>query len=261
MVLYMYFSSRLKSIIKTTPIILLVISFTTNARNNFIINPYGNNNQEIHIEYSKPIRLLTLIKDAEKSRKTKSTNSIYWLGSSLSKIIQPKKKQYLVKTLKQLSIENKKNKSLSISFFNNSEWIENNIHNTRIITPIDIDIVRLNKNKNPLLNSGYKLTLANTPKNILILGAINKPQTLRWHSRKSASYYLKKITLINDANKSNVIVIQPNGIKKTHPIAYWNNQHINISPGSIIYVNYKSLLQDYSILNNIFSSILINRAL
>ncbi|MCD9464085.1 hypothetical protein CJF25_14010 [Photobacterium phosphoreum] len=261
---YFYNLSRLKTIkyiINITPYVLLIISFTTNANNNFIISPQGNNSQKINIEYSEPIRLLTLIKDAKEIRQAKKTSSTYWLGSSLSKLIQPQKKQALIKNLKQLSIKHERSQPLSISFSNNAQWVEKNIHNTRIITPIDIDKVRLNKNHNPLLKGGYKLTLANRPNNILILGAINKPQKLLWYPRKSASYYLQKIALIDDADKSNVIVIQPDGIKTNHPIAYWNNQHINISPGSIIYVNYKSLLHDYSILNNMLSSILINRTL
>lgn len=71
---YFYTLSRLKTIkyiLNITPYVLLIISFTTNANNNFIISPQGNNSQKINIEYSEPIRLLTLIKDAKEIRQAK----------------------------------------------------------------------------------------------------------------------------------------------------------------------------------------------
>ncbi|WP_297481067.1 capsule biosynthesis GfcC family protein [uncultured Photobacterium sp.] len=223
------------------------------------LNANGSSATAVTLHYTDPVRLAQVVSDSLKQRTM--TDIPFWLGSSLSSPTEPKNKQALITQLTQLSQQYRDDTVVSDSFANTGQWLQQHIHHQRLPVSIDIDKVRLNKADNPLLNGNYLLQLANRPTSVIVIGAIEKPQTIKWQPRMSAKEYLAQVTPLSIAANSEVTVIQPDGVMQQHSIAYWNNHHNDIAPGAIIYLGYHSLFDDYSDLNHAISSMLINRTL
>ena len=237
----------------------LLMTMPSMAQSVIILNANGSSAAAVTLRYAEPVRLAQVVSDSLKQRTL--TEPPYWLGSSLSITTEPKTKQALITQLTQLSQQHRDDAVISGSFANTAQWIQQHIHHQRLPVSIDIDKVRLNKTDNPLLNGNYQLQLANRPTSVVIIGAIEKPQTMKWQPRMAAKEYLAQVTPLTIAANSKVTVIQPDGVIQQHPIAYWNNNHNDIAPGAIIYLGYDALFHDYSGLNQAISSMLINRTL
>ena len=238
----------------------LFVSIPTMAQQSqIILKANGNSTAAVSLHYAEPVRLAQVVSDSLKQRTT--TETPYWLGSSLSTITEPANKSILIKQLTKLSQQHRDDVAVSQSFSNTAQWLQQQIKTQRLPVTIDIDKVRLNKADNPLLKGSYQLTLTDRPTSIMVIGAIEKLQRLDWQPRMAAKEYLAQVMPIDIAANSTVTVIQPDGVIQQHPIAYWNNNHHDIAPGAIIYLGYQSLFHDYSKLNHDISSMLINRTL
>ncbi|PTB31245.1 capsule biosynthesis GfcC family protein [Photobacterium phosphoreum] len=237
----------------------LLVSMPTTAQSLITLNANGHSAAAVSLQYAEPVRLAHVISDSLKQRTM--TETPYWLGSSLSTTTEPQTKSVLIKQLTQLSQQHRDDASASESFANTAQWLQQHIKTQRLPVTIDIDKARLNKKDNPLLSGNYQLLLANRPTSVTIIGAIEKPLSIKWQPRIAAKDYLDHVMPIDIAANSTVTVIQPDGVMQQHPIAYWNNNHNDIAPGAIIYLGYQSLFHDYSDLNHAISSMLINRTL
>lgn len=237
----------------------LLISTPTLAQSTITLNANGHSAASVSLQYAEPVRLAQVVSDSLKQRTL--SGAPYWLGSSLSTTTEPETKPALITQLTQLSQQHRDDAPVSRSFANTAQWLQQHIHSQRLPVNVDIDKVRLNKADNPLLNGNYQLQLANRPTSIMIIGAIEKPLSVKWQPRMAAKEYLAQVTPITIAANSEVTVIQPDGVIQQHPIAYWNNNHNDIAPGAIIYLGYQSVFHDYSELNHAISSMLTNRTL
>lgn len=237
----------------------LFISLPAMAQSMITLHANGSSNTAVTLHYAEPVRLAQVVSDSLKQRT--STATPYWLGSSLRSTHEPETKQALISQLTLLSQQHSDDATVSDSFTNTAQWLQQHIKTERLPVAIDIDKVRLKKIDNPLLKGNYQLTLAARPTSIIIIGAIEKPQQLEWQPRMAAKNYLDQVTPIDIAANSYVTVIQPDGVIQKHPIAYWNNNHNDIAPGAIIYLGYQSVFHDYRDLNHDISSMLINRTL
>lgn len=237
----------------------LFISIPSFAQSIITLYANGTSAAAVTLHYAEPVRLAQVVSDSLKQRTVSETS--YWLGSSLSTATEPKTKQALITQLTQLSQQHRDDVLVSDSFANTAQWLQQHIYHQRLPVNIDIDKVRLNKADNPLLNGNYQLQLANRPTSVIVIGAIEKPQTITWQPRMAAKEYLTQVTPLTIAANSEVTVIQPDGVIQQHPIAYWNNNHKDIAPGAIIFIGYQSLFHNYSELNHAISSMLTNRTL
>lgn len=104
----------------------------------------------------------------------------------------------------------------------------------RIPGTIDPDITRITPNTNPVLKGNWHLQLPTRPTHVMVLGSVSQPGRYPWHERLSAKSYLKQAAP-EAWHDSKIWVISPSGERAQHPIAYWNGQHRDILPGSVIY--------------------------
>lgn len=220
--------------------------------------------------YLEPARLSQVISDSIATQLTDNSrgqrnpfraDNIFWLGSTLSSASKPESKTNVLKLIDQLVDKEPTSFALKASLRANERWISDNIIYTRQFIPLDFDGIRLNKKLNPLLSGEYHLYLANRPKNVLIIGATQKPTVVRWQPRLSAKQYLDKTALIDNHQKDYTAVIQPDGTVEQHPVAYWNQNHMDIAPGATIFIGYGDLPRDYMSLNQEMINLLRNKVL
>ncbi|KJG07206.1 hypothetical protein UB33_05875 [Photobacterium angustum] len=251
----MYLPNLRYKVCRFIAFIFLALNVTCTYANTTVLIP-----PTTELKYSEPVRLAQAVEDAIKSHQIPNS-PIYWLGSSLLDISTPVNKSAVIDKLNILAQSENSEPFLSKSFSNNAEWIEKNITFKKVITPLDFDTIRISQPDNPLLDGKYQIILSQRTNDILIFGAIEKPLSVKWKARTSASQYLVNANVLSSADKSYVTVIQPDGHVEKHPIAYWNSNHHDIAPGATIFIGYQTLFSNYSDLNNDIISMLINRTL
>lgn len=227
------------------------------------------------LSYSEPVRLSQVISD-NIATQLKSTyelkydggqsnsfraDSIFWFGSTLSSASEPQNKSSVLTLIDQLVDKEPTSFALKASLRANERWINDNILYTKQFIPLDYDAIRLNKKLNPLLSGEYHLYLAIRPNDVLVIGATQKPTTLRWQPRLSAKQYLDNTALIDSHQKDYAVVIQPDGTVEQHPITYWNRDHRDVAPGATIFIGYGDLPSDYKLLNQEMINLLRNKVL
>lgn len=222
------------------------------------------------LDYLKPVRLSQVIGDNIETQLTDNSlnqsnrlraDNIFWLGSTLSSASEPENKSTVLKLIDQLVDQEPTSFAVKVSLRANERWIKENIFYTKQFIPLDFDAIRLNKTLNPLLSGKYHLYLANRPTDVLVIGATQKPTAIRWQPRLSAKQYLANTALIDSHQKDFVVVIQPDGTIEKHPIAYWNQDHMNVAPGATIFIGYGDLPSDYLSLNQEMINLLRNKVL
>ncbi|OOF19767.1 hypothetical protein BZJ17_14905 [Salinivibrio sp. IB574] len=163
-----------------------------------------------------------------------SLDNIYWPAAGLYQSVwsENTKREALKPVARQVRVQKGELKQQWLALY--SALLNLSI-GKRIDINIDPDYVRLSKETNPKLDGQWHIQLPTRPKQVLLLGAIDKPGFYPWRVRTSAATYLK------DAadqlhGQSYAWVVKPSGHAEKHPIAYWNKQHSDILPGSVIYL-------------------------
>lgn len=105
----------------------------------------------------------------------------------------------------------------------------------RIPQQFDWDIVALSPAQNRQLIADDIFYVPRRPDDIKIVGAI-KAHSVPFVAGKTVADYARAFTLLPDANKSEVWIIFPDTHIEKVGVAYWNQQHTYIAPGSYIYV-------------------------
>lgn len=106
----------------------------------------------------------------------------------------------------------------------------------RLFTSLDPDIVRLYAAANRTLAGKYDLYPAHRPDTILLLGAVDGAGAIPWQPGYSVRQYLAHHAALAGADKSYATVIAPDGSAEQVPIAYWNQRHVEVMPGSILWL-------------------------
>ncbi len=113
----------------------------------------------------------------------------------------------------------------------------------RVSVQIDYDLARISKAHNPQFDDGYYvLSLHERKESLEITGAVNNTVKAKHLPHTDVSEYLNSANISSLANKDIVIIIQADGRIIEAPTAYWNRQHQEVMPGSIIYVPFKESL-------------------
>lgn len=109
----------------------------------------------------------------------------------------------------------------------------------RALINLDLDAVRLDKTRNPLLSGNYILQLCNRPAHITLVGLVTQ-ESFIVHSNYSIQNYLRNKKRLSAADNSYVWVIEPNGHAFKTGYAYWNDEHAKIKPGSLVFMGFNS---------------------
>ncbi len=131
----------------------------------------------------------------------------------------------------------------------------------RQFTSLDPDVVRLRPQDNRALQGSYDLYTLAQPTQIWVLGALSNPGTQSWQPGRSVRDYLSAHSGLSGAERNVATVIAPSGRTQQVPIAYWNHRHVEVEPGSIIWLGFSSwsLPWGQSDLNERMLSVLTHR--
>lgn len=110
----------------------------------------------------------------------------------------------------------------------------------RQFTPLDPDWVRLRPEANRTLQGSYDLYTLSQPTQVLVLGALEHPGKESWQPGRTVRDYLATHDHLSGAERSFATVIAPSGQTQQVPIAYWNQRHVEVQPGSIIWLGFTS---------------------
>lgn len=224
---------------------------------------------QVTLNYDAPVRLERVLQDSLQHIKALknadgwylSPSDIYWAGASLINMQKPLNKTDVAKRLDKVQAQWANQPSNTSAINALKHWIGANLNNARQLTTLDYDVVLLEPSLNPIVSGKFTLVLPPRPKHVLILGATAEPKFVEWQERQNANDYLNKTEVLEDADNSYVWVIQPDGVVEKHPIAYWNQNHMDIAPGATIYLGYSSFPSTSKDLNQEIVNLLKNRAL
>ena len=110
----------------------------------------------------------------------------------------------------------------------------------RQFTPLDPDWVRLRPEANRTLQGSYDLYTLPQPTQVLVLGALEHSGKESWQPGRTVRDYLATHDHLSGAERSFATVIAPSGQTQQVPIAYWNQRHVEVQPGSIIWLGFTS---------------------
>ena len=110
----------------------------------------------------------------------------------------------------------------------------------RQFTSLDPDWVRLRPEANRTLQGSYDLYTLPQPTQVLILGALDHPGKESWQPGRTVRDYLEAHDRLSGAERSFATLIAPSGQTQQVPIAYWNQRHVEVEPGSIIWLGFTS---------------------
>ncbi|MFP2508281.1 capsule biosynthesis GfcC D2 domain-containing protein [Buttiauxella gaviniae] len=117
------------------------------------------------------------------------------------------------------------------------------IHVTgRQFVDLDPDWVRVHPRANVPLQGDYSLWAGPQPSTITLMGLVSSPGAKPFVAGRSADEYLDSVEKLSGADRSFAWVIYPDGKTQKAPVAYWNNRHVELTPGSILFVGFKERL-------------------
>ncbi|MGR5146661.1 capsule biosynthesis GfcC family protein [Photobacterium alginatilyticum] len=236
-----------------------------------VLKSTANSSVQITLDYDSPVRLEQLLRDSQGyinkqgdiNAEFLSPPDIYWTGASLINTQQTLNKSGIINALENERAiwANQQDTARASALSALTQWIENNIENLRLHLALDYDAILINPSLNPVVTGRFTLILPSRPKHVLVLGATSEPNLVEWQERKQANDYLDEVQILESAANSYAWVIQPDGVVEKHPIAYWNQNHMDIAPGATIYLGYKSFLNSNKDLNQEIVKLLKNRVL
>lgn len=247
-----------------------VLTTTVQAETQISVSTSINQDSLVRMNYPAAVRIEQIVQDGLQQLPTynKTTNKevvpIYWLGAALLDIqntaaLETKRQQVL--TLLSKMGEAKDDSTYIAKLAKLAQFIRNLKLGQRVVQPLDIDLIRINDSYNSLIDGRFLLVLPPRPSTVTVLGAVAQSGDLAWQGQKTSKDYLKQAGILDNAETSFVWIIQPDGKAIKQPIAYWNHQEQDIAPGASLYVEFSSLFDDYTQLNENIVELLRNRAL
>lgn len=231
---------------------------------NVIVTTSLNNKHQLQLSYPAPVRIEQVLRDsiANINQLTLSNEqakgSIFWTSAALFKYFPHPQKQHVISQLKLLANHWKgEQRQAVLSLVAQLQQLQ---IGQRIFTPLDYDQVRVNSALNPLVSQNTTLVLPSRPSTVLIIGAVLQTRWVNWQERLDANGYLEQVVSISSSDNSEAWVIQPDGKVEQHPIANWNQNHLDIAPGAAIYLGFSSLPAEFSTINEDIVNLLRNRA-
>ncbi|WP_025675198.1 capsule biosynthesis GfcC family protein [Salinivibrio socompensis] len=190
-------------------------------------------NQDIALSFTQPPRLSEAVLTVTQAQQ-RSLDDIYWPAAGLYQQQSEKARQIadLQPVRHQIAVNTSKAKQQWQALYNTLTQLS---VAERVAGSINPDTTRITPDINPILNGSWHLQLPKRPTTVTVLGAVNQPGDYPWNERQAARDYIQQAKT-ETFGVSQVWVISPIGDRTQHPVAYWNNQHRDILPGSVIYL-------------------------
>jgi len=109
---------------------------------------------------------------------------------------------------------------------------------------LDPDWVRLRPRSNVTLQGDYSLWAGPQPTTITLMGLVSSPGVKPFVAGRTAAEYLEDVSLLSGADRSYAWVVYPDGKTEKAPVAWWNERHVELLPGSILFVGFSDRLFD-----------------
>ncbi len=121
----------------------------------------------------------------------------------------------------------------------------------RQFVDLDPDWVRLRPRSNVALLGDYSLWAGPQPSTITLVGLVSSPGVKPFVAGRSVDEYLAEVNTLSGADRSYAWVVYPDGKTEKAPVAYWNKRHVELLPGSILFVGFSERLfdSDFNALN------------
>ncbi|MEN3261234.1 capsule biosynthesis GfcC family protein [Sodalis endosymbiont of Spalangia cameroni] len=131
----------------------------------------------------------------------------------------------------------------------------------RQFVSLDPDWIRLHSEANRRLSGDYSVYTLSRPTSVLVVGVTTPAGPQPYQPGRDVVEYLQTHQRLSGAEKNVAWVIAPDGKTEEVPVAYWNHRHVEVAPGSIIYVGFSSwsLPRAYRDLNEQIISLLTHR--
>ncbi|MFV0595813.1 capsule biosynthesis GfcC family protein [Shewanella sp.] len=257
-----------------TPSLALLLSTlflpTVQANTQLYVSTSASKEPQMQITYPATIRVGQAVQDGltQLPLYNKTTRNeaipIYWLGAALLDLQNTAEleatRQHVLQQLANIGQQVDNSQYIAkLSKF--AQFLRNIKLGQRVNQPLDLDLIRITDAYNPSIDGQFLLVLPPRPTTVTVVGSVAQTGEQVWQSRKSSKDYLKQAGLLENAENSFVWIIQPDGNAIRQPIAYWNHQAQDIAPGAILFVEFSSLFDDYSTLNNNIIELLKNQAL
>lgn len=110
----------------------------------------------------------------------------------------------------------------------------------RQFVSLDPDWIRLHADANRRLEGRYDLWLTPQSDSVWLLGALSSAGKVSWQPGQTVRGYLAGHEYLSGAENSYATVISPAGETQRVPVAYWNQRHTEVAPGSIIWLGLSS---------------------
>lgn len=132
----------------------------------------------------------------------------------------------------------------------------------RLPVKIDYDLARIAEAANPQLPHGkYILELTERKNTVSLFGAIDKTRILAHIAHADVSKYIADQIRTDLANKDFIVLIQADGREIKASVAYWNESHQEVMPGSQIFIPFKQPLfqPEFANINKEIVALALNR--
>lgn len=191
------------------------------------------------LEYPEPMRLAHVLTDTVKHSRTHSP-FVYPIANQLFNVEKESQAQQIkTEVLKQLALLNTSS-SERISANILIEQIKRWDIGYREMISLDLDQVRDQPSKNPMLSGHYQLVLPHRNNKIYIEGLLFHPYTQEFDATQKLSDILTDTQIPSSANDSYAWVIYPDGSFIKAGYAYWNDEKTNLTPGSIVFIGFNA---------------------
>ncbi|RKQ40303.1 capsule biosynthesis GfcC D2 domain-containing protein [Enterobacter sp. R1(2018)] len=114
----------------------------------------------------------------------------------------------------------------------------------RQFVDLDPDWVRVRPRANVPLHGEYSLWAGPQPTSITLTGLVSSPGVKPFVAGRSVDEYLDGVNTLSGADRSFAWVVYPDGKTEKAPVAWWNKRHVELLPGSIIFVGFSDRLFD-----------------
>ncbi|GAM61134.1 yjbG polysaccharide synthesis-related protein [Vibrio ishigakensis] len=136
---------------------------------------------------------------------------------------------------------------------------------SRMLLELDYDLARARPMSDPMLSyqgqSKFEVYAFPRPEYITLVGAIDRPGKLTFKPHFQLADYLDEhgIVLLDGANKTQAIAIQPDGKVVEMGFGWWNSKETYLAPGAIVFVVLNSLWNENEELNRQITELLVHR--
>ncbi|WP_260338183.1 capsule biosynthesis GfcC family protein [Vibrio ponticus] len=192
--------------------------------------------EQITLSYPQPVRLEQVFNDAISHSKATSPLEFPLANQliNLDKQTQAEefKQNVLTQIVQQLRVNNSKQSLI--------KQVTNWQVGYRELISLDFDVIRSQANANPMLSGNFEFVTNKRSATISIEGLVVQPQALKFKADSSLSDYIQQVNESDNVHPSYAWVIYPDGHFVRAGYAIWNNENIQLTPNSVIFLGSNS---------------------